>query len=230
MRDLARLPVTFSLILACVLVYAGVMAVGVASGIPWNVVFVTQPPEILIKGSLAPALVAQGQVWRLVTSMFLHSGLTHLALNMISLYFLGYFAELTFGRGRFLALYVLSGLSGGIAYLYFGGFDGSAVGASGAIFGILGGVLGFAARRGSFSWQNPVIRQLLLLLAFNLLVGASIPNISITAHVGGLVGGAAFGWLATPTIYSEKGPHAGIPVAILLGLEALLLAAWFVLL
>jgi len=228
LRDIARLPVTFSLILACVLVYAGVMALAVASGIPWNVALVAQPPEILIGGSLVPALVAEGQVWRLLTSMFLHSGLTHLALNMISLYFLGYFAEATFGRGRFLAMYALSGLSGGLAYLYFGAFDEPAVGASGAIFGILGGVLGYAVRRGSFSWQNPVIRQLLILLAVNLFIGASIPNISNTAHIGGLVGGAAFGWLAAPTVYSQKKLRAATPIAILFALEAALLAVWYI--
>ena len=212
------------------LVYAGVMAMAVYSGVQWNVAFVEQPPEILAKGSLSPELVAGGQVWRLVSSMFLHSGLTHLALNMISLYFLGYFAELTFGRGRFFALYTLSGLSGGIAYLYFGDFHGSAVGASGAIFGLVGGILGYAVRRKTFSWQNPVIRQLLILLALNLFIGASIPNISITAHVGGLLGGAAFGWMAAPAVYSEKKIRAATPIAIMLGAEALLLAAWFLVL
>jgi len=230
LRNFARLPVTFSLILACVLVYAGVMALAVAAGIPWNVAFVTQPGEILIKGALVPKLVAEGQVWRLVTSVFLHSGLTHLALNMLSLYFLGSFAEQSFGRGRFFAMYVLSGLSGGLAYLYFGGFDAPAVGASGAIFGILGGILGYAVRRGTFSWQNPVIRQLLILVAINLFLGASIPNISNTAHIGGLLGGATFGWLMAPTVYSEKRIRSATPIAILFVVEALLLAVWFLLL
>ena len=228
MRDFARLPVTFSLILACVLVYAGVMALAISSGIPWNVALVAQPEEILIKGALVPEFVAEGQLWRLLTSAFLHSGLTHLALNMISLYFLGTFAEAAFGRGRFFAMYTLSGLSGGLAYLYFGEFDSQAVGASGAIFGLLGGVLGYAIRRGTFSWQNPVIRQLLILLAFNLFIGASIPNISNTAHLGGLVGGAAFGWLVAPTVYSEKKSRAAAPIAILFTVEAALLAVWYV--
>ncbi|MEJ7633053.1 MAG: rhomboid family intramembrane serine protease [Rubrobacteraceae bacterium] len=230
MRDFARLPVTFSLILACVLVYAGVMALAISSSIPWNVALVAQPGEILIQGALVPEFVAEGQVWRLVTSVFLHSGLTHLALNMISLYFLGSFAEASFGRGRFFAMYALSGVSGGLAYLYFGGFDEPAVGASGAIFGVLGGVLGYAIRRGTFSWQNPVIRQLLILLAFNLFIGASIPNISNTAHIGGLAGGAAFGWLVAPTVYSEKKSRAAAPIAILFAVEAALLTAWFLLL
>ena len=83
-----------------------------------------------------------------------------------------------------------------------------AVGASGAIFGLLGGVLGYSLRRGTFSWQNPLIRQLLILTALNLYIGFSVPNISNTAHIGGLLGGLAFGWLVAPTVYSEKKARA----------------------
>lgn len=182
--------------------------------------------EVLGRGALIPALVAEGQVWRLVSSVFLHSGFLHLALNMLSLYFLGSFVENAFGRGRFLALYALSGLSGGIAYLYFGGFDIPAVGASGAIFGLLGGILGYALRRGTFTWQNPVIRQLLILLAINLWIGLSIPNVSNTAHLGGLAGGFAFGFLVAPTVYSRKPVRALAPVLIVFGIEVVLLAVW----
>jgi rhomboid protease GluP len=194
--------------------------------VPWNVALVAQPMKILGRGALIPALVAEGQAWRLVSSVFLHSGFLHLALNMLSLYFLGSFVENAFGRGRFLALYVLSGLSGGIAYLYFGGFDTPAVGASGAIFGLLGGVLGYALRRGTFSWQNPVIRQLLILLAINLWIGLSIPNVSNTAHMGGLAGGFVFGYLVAPTVYSRKAVRALAPILIVLGAETLLLGIW----
>jgi len=210
-----------------VLVYVGVAALGVAYGTPWNVGLVIQPPQVLQRGALIPALVAQGESWRLLSSMFLHSGAVHLGLNMLSLYFLGSFVEQAFGRGRFLALYLLSGLSGGLAYLYFGPFDQPAVGASGAIFGLLGGVLGYALRRGTFSWQNPLIRQLLILLALNLYIGFSIPNISNTAREAAEVGGFAFGWLLAPTIYSRKRMRAITPIAIALGVEVLLLAAWF---
>ncbi len=186
-----------------------------------------QPGAVLADGALIPALVAQGEVWRLLSSMFLHSGITHLALNMLSLYFLGSFVEAAFGRGRFFALYLLSGISGGLAYLYFGGFEAPAVGASGAIFGLLGGILGYSLERGTFSWQNPLIRQLLILLALNLYLGFSIPNISNTAHLGGLAGGVVFGWLVAPTVYSRKRLRALSPVAIVLGAEIVVLAAWF---
>lgn len=192
---------------------------------PWNVGLVTQPGEVLGRGALIPALVAQGEWWRLLSSMFLHSGFVHLAVNMLSLYFLGSFMERALGRGRFLALYLLSGISGGLAYLYFGAFDAAAVGASGAIFGLLGGIFGYSLRRGTFSWQNPIIRQLLILLALNLYIGFSVPVISNTAHIGGLVGGAVFGWLVAPTVY-RKGFRAASPVAIVLGAEFVLLATW----
>ena len=185
-----------------------------------------QPGPVLARGALVPALVAQGESWRLVSSVFLHSGAAHLGFNMLSLYFLGAFTEEAFGRGRYFALYLLSGVAGGLAYLYFGGFNQPAVGASGAIFGLLGGVLGYAIRRGTFSWQNPLIRQLLILLALNLYLGFSIPNISNTAHLGGLAGGFAFGWLMAPTVYSRKKLRALSPVAIVLGAEILLLVGW----
>jgi rhomboid protease GluP len=81
-------------------------------------------------------------------------------------------------------------------------------------------------RRGTFSWRNPLIRQLLILLALNLYLGFSIPNISNTAHLGGLAGGFAFGWLMAPTVYSRKKLQALSPVAIVLGAEILLLGAW----
>ena len=200
---------------------------GTGYGVPWNLGLVVQPGQVLNEGALVPALVAQGEAWRLLSSVFLHSGAVHLGFNMISLYFLGSFVEVAFGRARFLALYLLSGLAGGLAYLYFGDFNPPAGGASGAIFGLLGGILGYALRQGTFSWQNPLIRQLLILLALNLYIGFSVPNISNTAHLGGLAGGFVFGWLIAPSIYSRKRLRAISPIAVVLGAELLLLAAWF---
>jgi rhomboid protease GluP len=223
----SRLPVTFGLIAACVAVYVLVAAVGVEVGIPFNVGIVRQPGEVLSLGALVPALVAQGEVWRLLTSIFLHSGFAHLAMNMISLYFLGSFAEIYFGRARFFALYFISGIAGGLAYLYFGSFTDSAVGASGAIFGLVGGVFGFAIRQGMFSLQNPIIGQLLFLTAINLFLGATIPNVSNTAHIGGLVGGLVFGWLFAPTVYSQKKSVAATPIVAAFGLEAILFGIWY---
>jgi rhomboid protease GluP len=223
----SRIPVTFGLITVCVLVYLLIALQGAREGVPFNIGLVQQPGNVLILGALVPALVAEGEWWRLVTSAFLHSGFVHLAMNMLSLYFLGSFAEISFGRSRFLALYFISGIGGGLAYLYFGPFNAPAVGASGAIFGLLGGVFGFAIRRGTFSTRNPVISQLLVLTAINLFLGATIPNVSNTAHIGGLIGGIVFGWLMAPTVYSQKKLVATSPIAVAFGLEALLLGVWY---
>ncbi len=224
---ISRLPVTFGLIAACVLVYMLVALQGAAIGVPPNVGLVQQPEAVLSLGALVPALVAQGEAWRLVTSAFLHSGFVHLALNMLSLYFLGSFAEITFGRSRFLALYLISGIAGGLAYLYFGSFNAPAVGASGAIFGLLGGVFGFAIRRGTFSTRDPVISQLLLLTGLNLFLGFTIPGVSNTAHIGGLLGGLVFGYLMAPTVFSRKKLVATMPILLAFGLEAILLGLWY---
>ena len=225
---ISRLPVTFGLINVCVAVYVLVAAVGVSSaGVPFVAGVLQQPREVLILGALVPALVADGEAWRLLTSMFLHSGFSHLAVNMISLYFLGSFAEIQFGRARFFALYFVSGIAGGLANLYFGSFDAPVVGASGAIFGLLGGVFGYTIRQGTFTLQNPIIAQLLILTAINLFLGATIPNISNTAHVGGLVGGLVYGWLFAPTVYSRKKLVATSPFAGAFGLEAALLGLWY---
>lgn len=208
------------------MVYVGVAFAG-ASTTPLNVGLMNQPSEALFRGALVPAFAAEGEVWRLVTSMFLHSGFIHVALNMVSLFFLGSFVEPLFGRARFFALYMLSGLSGGVAYLYFGGFETPAVGASGAIFGLLGGIFGYAIRERSFSWKNPIIRQLLILLAINLYIGFSIPNVSNTAHLGGLAGGTLFGILVAPALRrSEKRSRTLVPVLSVLGIEVALVAVW----
>ena len=225
---LTRLPVTSGLIAACVLVYFAVAVVGASSGTPIGSGLLVQPQDVLILGALVPALVADGEAWRLVTSAFLHSGITHLLLNMLSLYFLGAFAEVSFGRARFLALYLLSGIAGGLAYLYFGAFEGAAVGASGAIFGLLGGVFGFAIRRGTFTMRNPVISQLVVLTVLNLVLGATIPGVSNTAHIGGLVGGLVYGYLMAPTVNAHKRLTAVAPFALAAGLELLLLSFWYV--
>jgi rhomboid protease GluP len=208
-------------------VYLLVAAAGIADGVSFVEGIVRQPASILNLGALVPKLVAEGEAWRLLTSAFLHSTFVHLAMNMVSLYFLGSFAEAQFGWSRFLALYFVSSIAGGLAYLYFGSFTDPAVGASGAIFGLLGGVFGFAMRRGTFSLQNPIIAQLLLLTALNLFLGATIPNVSNTAHVGGLVGGLVYGWLFAPTVYYQKKLVAATPVALAFGLEAILLGVWY---
>jgi len=132
----------------------------------------------------APAGVDHGEWWRLVTAAFLHYGPLHIAFNMFSLYFAGSILEQLVGRWRFALLYLVSGLAGsaGALYVSLGSFT---VGASGAIFGVLGGLL-VLERRGSISTGG----QVLGLIVINLVITFAYHNsISVGGHIGGLIGG-----------------------------------------
>jgi membrane associated rhomboid family serine protease len=128
--------------------------------------------------------VATGAPWQLVTSMFTHVELMHIGFNMLALWFLGPQLEAAVGRLRFLALYFVSGLAGGVFVYWLSGVHSSTVGASGAIFGVIGGLLVIAVKvRADYG-------QLLLWLGLNVVitvVGRGF--ISWQGHLGGLVGG-----------------------------------------
>lgn len=141
------------------------------------------------QGATVPELIAAGQYWRLFSGGFLHLGLTHIALNMISLYVLGLPLERILGRARFLVVYLLALLGGGVAVLLFSGPLGFTAGASGAIFGVMGAmVVTFRRLR-----LDP--RQLFTLLGINLVISFTIPGISWQGHIGGLIVGAIAGAL-----------------------------------
>jgi membrane associated rhomboid family serine protease len=166
--------------------------------------------------------LADGQWWRLITAAFLHGSLIHLGLNMLVLWIVGAPVEQAIGRGRFLALYIVSGLAGSAGALLFSP-NAVTVGASGAIFGILGAALVLESQR------NYVLGgQALGLIVVNLVLSFVIPNISIGGHVGGLVGGALamlalsrFG--RTHAIYGRPG-LAGVVGLIAVGLASVLVA------
>jgi membrane associated rhomboid family serine protease len=142
-------------------------------------------------GALYGPLVAQGDWWRIVTSGFLHAGLLHIAFNMYFLYFLGTMLEPMIGKLRFGAIYAISLLGGSFGALVLDP-NVATVGASGAVFGLLGaGILALRARGISFM-QSGLGVTLLLNLGITLLPGT---NISIGAHVGGLASGLAIGFL-----------------------------------
>ncbi|MFC9242957.1 rhomboid family intramembrane serine protease [Streptomyces sp. NPDC057136] len=127
--------------------------------------------------------VAEGQSYRLVTSMFLHQEVWHIAFNMLGLWWLGGPLEAALGRVRYLALYLLSGLAGSaLTYLIASPQQGS-LGASGAIFGLLGATVVLMRR------MNYDMRPVLALLALNLLFTFTWGGIAWEAHVGGLIAG-----------------------------------------
>jgi membrane associated rhomboid family serine protease len=139
--------------------------------------------EIYNNGVLAAAFVDQGDWWRLISAAFLHYGPLHLLLNMLALWWFGSAVEMVLGRGRYLLLYVVSGLAGSAGALI---FDPNAltVGASGAIFGILGAAF-VLERQGTYVLGGGALSIIVLNVVFTF----AIPGISIGGHLGGLVGG-----------------------------------------
>jgi len=136
----------------------------------------------------------KGQWWRLFTSMFLHGSVLHLAFNMFALWQVGRLVERIFGSLRFAGLYLLAGLAGSLASVLWNPHVNS-VGASGAIFGIIGGLLAFIGRANSGvppTVVSDLRGSILPFLLFNLSAGFVYPHTDNAAHIGGLAGG----WLA----------------------------------
>ncbi len=141
-------------------------------------------------GALYGPLVADGEWWRIVTSGFLHSGLLHLAFNMYFLYFLGTMLEPEIGKLRFAAIYVVSLLGGSFGALLISP-NAVTVGASGAVFGLMGAAILALRARGI----DPMQSGLGITLVLNLGITFLIPNISIGGHIGGLIAGGIVGLL-----------------------------------
>jgi membrane associated rhomboid family serine protease len=135
-------------------------------------------------GVLYGPAVADGDWWRLITAPFLHYGILHLGLNMLVLWFIGPPLEDYFGHGRYLLVYVVSGLAGSAGALIWSP-NALTVGASGAIWGIMGAALVLEARR-IYVFGG----QAMGLVLFNLVITFLVPGVSIGGHIGGFVGGA----------------------------------------
>ncbi|WP_296946034.1 rhomboid family intramembrane serine protease [uncultured Massilia sp.] len=145
-------------------------------------------------GSNVGRLTLAGEWWRLVTAMFLHGSLLHLAFNMFALWQVGRLVERIFGSARFAALYLAAGVCGSVASVLWNPQVNS-VGASGAVFGIIGGLLAFLRRKDSGVPPTVVADlrgSILPFLLFNLSAGFLYPHTDNAAHLGGLAGG----WLA----------------------------------
>jgi membrane associated rhomboid family serine protease len=168
--------------------------------------------------------LADGEWWRLLTAAFLHGNLLHIGINMFVLWMIGAPVEEAVGRGRFIALYLVAGLAGSAGALLFepGAIT---VGASGAIFGILGAAL-------ILEWQRSYVLggQALGLIVVNVIFTFAIPNISIGGHLGGLAGGA-LGALAlsrfgqTHAIYGRPGLLGAVGL-VAVGIGSVALAYW----
>jgi membrane associated rhomboid family serine protease len=132
--------------------------------------------------------VAEGQWYRLITSMFTHKEIWHIAFNMLSLWWLGGPLEAALGRARYLALYFTSGLAGGALTYLLASPGEASLGASGAIFGLFGATAVLMRR------LNYDMRPIIALLVINLIFTFGWSNIAWQAHIGGLVAGVVAGY------------------------------------
>lgn len=132
------------------------------------------------------AIVNGHQYYRLITGIFLHANIAHLVCNCYSLYVIGMQLESFLGKVRYTVVYLLSGLAGSLLSIYFS--SNFSVGASGAIFGLLGSLLYFGYHYRVYL-DSVIKSQIIPLILFNLLLGFTIPGVDNAAHIGGLVGG-----------------------------------------
>lgn len=148
---------------------------------------------VALGANYPPAVLGQGEWWRLVTSMFLHIGIFHLLLNGWALYQLGSLFEMAVGSFNLLIVYFVSGVAGSLASLVW--TQGLSAGASGAIFGLLGAMIGFLLRRRGRlnSFGTSLLGQLVAWAAINVFIGFSTPGIDNAAHLGGCAAGFLLG-------------------------------------
>ena len=168
--------------------------------------------------------IAEGDYWRLLTAAFLHYGPFHLLLNMLALYWFGTALERRIGSGRFLLLYIVSGLAGSAGALLLDPTT-PTVGASGAIFGILGAGLVLEQQR-DYVFGGSALGVIVLNLVFTF----SISNISIGGHIGGLIGGAlaTLGFTRFGRAHAAYGRAGALGVAtmVLVGVVSVVIAYW----
>lgn len=175
-----------------------------------------EDPNVLIAfgAKYTPAII-KGQYWRLITPIFLHANLLHLGLNMLNFLLLGLMIEHIFGHVRFILIYLLTGIFSILASLVFAPLEIS-VGASGAIFGLVGAYSAFILiHREAFRYHGILaLGWLILVIGINIGLGFVIPGIDNYAHVGGLLSGCLLGWFFAP-FYSTSPAgiaHNGLPM------------------
>lgn len=147
-------------------------------------------------------LVKNGEIYRLLTCAFLHVGLIHLVVNMYSLRVIGPSVEGLIGKGKFVFIYLISAISASLMSLVFVDSNIVSVGASGAIFGLMGALLYFGYHYRLYL-NDAIKTQIIPVILFNLIIGFMMPGIDNGAHIGGLVGG----YLATMAIGIKNKSH-----------------------
>lgn len=179
--------------------YGLLVTIGVAFVIQLLAGGSTNTRALVTVGAQVNSLVAGGEVWRLLTAMFLHIGLQHIAFNAWALFSLGRDVEAFYGSFRFTILYFVAGLAGNVVY-YLLGPDILSAGASGAVFGMVGSQAAFFLLNrelfGSFGRER--LANLAVLIGINLVFGFTVPGINNLAHLGGLISGFLLGLALSP--------------------------------
>jgi membrane associated rhomboid family serine protease len=174
-----RAPATYALIAINVLVFLAELLAGGSGSFEGGGKLIR---DAALNG---PAINDDGEWWRIITGGFLHAGLLHIAFNMFALYILGTLLEPAIGTARFVGIYAVSLLAGSCGALLLDPNE-NTVGASGAIFGLMAAA--FIIARGRR--LEALASQIGIFVVINLVITFSIPNISVGAHLGGLLGGA----------------------------------------
>ena len=175
-------------------------------------------------GALFGPLVRDGDWWRIFSGSFMHSGVMHLGMNMLLLWFLSQELEPALGRMRFAILYGVSLVGGSLGVLVISPLS-PTVGASGAVFGLMGGLIVLQLRAKQNPWQSGIGGLVLI----NLLLTFAMPNISIGGHVGGLLAGAAAAAVLQPMRWPQEGAALRSTAVVLFGVTLLVgafAAAW----
>lgn len=171
-------PVIISIILLNILVFVGGLLSGYYS-------------QIVAKGATMNYLIEKGEVWRLLTAVFIHAGFLHLIFNMFSLYVFAPTVEKELGKFKFLIMYLSSGILGNIFTYLLKDDTYSSVGASGAVFGVLGSILALAI----INWnKNEELKKTIIpVIVVSIVLTFLQPNINETAHIGGFLSGLIIG-------------------------------------
>lgn len=166
--------ITYAIMALCIIMYIVTVALG------------NNNMALYILGANYKEAVLDGQIFRLITYAFLHGGIIHLFCNMYSLYIIGKEIENKYGYIRYIIIYLISALCGGLLSSAFS--DGISIGASGAIFGLLGSLLYFGYNFRLY-FKDSLIKQIIPVILLNLMLGFTLSGIDNACHIGGLVGG-----------------------------------------
>lgn len=169
-----KLIVTYLIMLICILMYVLVVFMGASN------------KAYLLLGANLKVLVKSGQIYRLITYAFLHGGLVHLITNMYSLYIIGSQIENNYGKLKFIFIYLVSALTGGLLSALFN--NNISIGASGAIFGLLGALVYFGFHFRLYL-SDALKTRIIPVILINLLIGFMVTGIDNACHIGGLIGG-----------------------------------------